>query len=215
VIHDVFDGVAGDARVVEDAADDDGVVGGIVVAEAAAGVGVAPGELGATEESVKKAAVEVVEDFLEMVVVAASGADQLAAAHLADETRFSGKIVAGNIAAIASAMSALDGLAIELGEQDVGDRVQHGIGRAFEQVGEANVELSLAEADGVVDGDKGIKASMHRWRRGARTEFAIGLVKYFGEIGRHGEGRVAEAGRGRQLRFSRIRRRKESGAKFD
>ena len=38
VEEDVFDGVARDARVVEDAADDDGVVRGVVVAEAAAGV---------------------------------------------------------------------------------------------------------------------------------------------------------------------------------
>ena len=38
VIQDVFDYVAGDAGMVEDPADDDGVVGGVVVAEPVAGV---------------------------------------------------------------------------------------------------------------------------------------------------------------------------------
>ena len=44
VVEDVLDDVAGDAWVVEDAADDDGVVGGVVVAEAIAGVVAAPSE---------------------------------------------------------------------------------------------------------------------------------------------------------------------------
>ena len=73
VVEDVLDCVSGDARIVEDSADDDGVVGGVVVAEAAAGVVLAPGELGAAEESVEEAAVEVVENFFEVVVVSMRG----------------------------------------------------------------------------------------------------------------------------------------------
>src|SRR5208337_1280635 len=62
VEEDVFDGIAWNARVVEDAADDDGVVSRVIVAETAAGVVLAPGELRASHESVEKAAIEVVED---------------------------------------------------------------------------------------------------------------------------------------------------------
>jgi len=134
VVEDVFDGVAWDARMIEDAADDDGVVRGIIVAETAAGVVLTPGELGAAEESVEEAAVEVVEDFFEMVMMSAGGADVLASAHLADQPRLGGYVVAGDIAAITGAMGAIDRLAIEFCQQDVCDGMQHGFRSAFQQV---------------------------------------------------------------------------------
>ena len=109
---DVLDDVARDAGVVEDAADDDGVVGGVVVAEAVAGVVAAPGELGASQEAVKEAAVEVVENFLEVVVMAAGGMNVLAAAHLADEARLGRDVVAGDIAAVAGGLAAVHRLAV-------------------------------------------------------------------------------------------------------
>jgi hypothetical protein len=121
VEENVFHRVAGHAGMVEDSADDDGVVGGIVVAEAAAGVVPAPGKLRAAEESVEEAAVEIVEDFFQMIVMAAGGADVLASANLTDEAGFGGDVVAADVAAITRVMSAIDGLAIELGEQDVKD----------------------------------------------------------------------------------------------
>ena len=61
---DVLEHVSGHPRMVEDPADDDGVVGGIVVAEAVAGVVAAPGKLGASQEFVEEAAVQVFKDFL-------------------------------------------------------------------------------------------------------------------------------------------------------
>src|SRR6266478_5365899 len=198
VVENVLDGVARHARMVEDAADDDGVVRWVVVAETAAGMVPAPGKLRAPHESVEEAAVEVVEDFFQMVVMAAGGVDMLASAHLANEPRFCGNVVAGDIAAITGAVRAIDRLTIELGQQDVGDRMQHGFGSAFEQIGEADVELSLAQADGVVDGDESIETNMHRRRGRAGTKFAIGFVKDFGELWGHVEERVAEAAIGSQ-----------------
>lgn len=185
VVENVFDRVARHAGMIEDTADDDGIVRGVVVAEAAAGLVPAPGELWASHESVEEATVEVVEDFFQMVVMTAGGADVLASAHLADEPRFGGNVVAGGIAAITGAVSALDRLTIKLGEQDVGDRVQHGFGSAFKQIGEADVELSLAEADCVVDGDKGIETHVHGRRGRAGPEIAIGFVKDSCEIAGH------------------------------
>src|ERR1039458_1138977 len=82
VVEDVLNGVARHARVVEDATDDDGVVGGVVVAETVAGLVAAPGQLRASHESVEEAAVEVVEKFFEMVVVAAWGAGVVVSANL-------------------------------------------------------------------------------------------------------------------------------------
>lgn len=120
VENDVFDGIARDSRVVEDTAYDDGIVGGVVVAEAVAGVFSAPGELRASHQAVEEAAVEVVKDFFQMVVAAASRVDMFASAHLADEARFRADFVARDIAAVTSALSAVNGLAVQLSQENVG-----------------------------------------------------------------------------------------------
>jgi hypothetical protein len=99
--------------------------------------------------------------------------------------------VAGNIAAIAGAVSAFDWLAIKFGEQDVGDRMEDRFGRAFQEVGQAGMEFSLAQPDRVVDRNKRIKTNMQRRRGRVGTQFAIGFEKDFGELRRHVEGRVA------------------------
>ena len=57
VVEEVFDGAARGVGAVEDAADDDGVVGGVVVAQHAAGVVGAPGEGWAAEQTVEEAGV--------------------------------------------------------------------------------------------------------------------------------------------------------------
>ena len=82
VVEEVFDGGARGVGPVEDAADDDGVVCGVVVAEHATGVVGAPGEDGAAEEAVEEAPVERVEDFVEVVVMTVVGEDALASAGL-------------------------------------------------------------------------------------------------------------------------------------
>ena len=87
VVKDVFEDVTRDFRVVKDLADDDGIVGRVIVTETIAGMIAAPCELRSAHESVKEAAVKVVEDFLEMVVVSAGGVDVLAPAKLAQEPR--------------------------------------------------------------------------------------------------------------------------------
>ncbi len=58
VVEQILDGATRGVGAIEDAADDDGVVGGVVVAEHAAGVVGAPGERGPAEEAVEEAGVE-------------------------------------------------------------------------------------------------------------------------------------------------------------
>ena len=70
MVEQVLDCVARAGRAVEDAADDDGVVGGVVVAQGALGVVLAPGKLRPAEQSAEKAHVQRVEDFIEVVVAA-------------------------------------------------------------------------------------------------------------------------------------------------
>jgi len=90
VVEEILDGAARGVWAVEDAADDDGVVSCVVVAEHAAGVVSRPGEGWAAEEAVEEAGVEGFEDFVEVVVVAGGGGETLAAAGLADVLSLAG-----------------------------------------------------------------------------------------------------------------------------
>jgi hypothetical protein len=151
VVEEVLDGAARGVGAVEDAGDDDGVVGGVVMAEHAAGVMGGPGERGAAEEAVEEAGVEGLEDFVEIVVVAGGGGDAFAAASLADVFGLFGDGFGGDVAAVAVGVAAGDGLFVKLGEEDVGDGVMDGLGCGLEDVGEADVEAAFAQADGGVE----------------------------------------------------------------
>ena len=110
VVEQVLDGVAGARGAVEDAADDDGVVGGVVVAQGALGVVLAPGELGAAEEPAEEARVEGVEDFFEVVEAAFGTEVALAAAGGADEFGLAGDCGRGGEAFVAQVLRGVDGL---------------------------------------------------------------------------------------------------------
>ena len=83
-------------------------------------------------------------------------------------------------------MRRVDGLFVELGEQDVGDGVDDGLGRAFKEVGKADVDLAFAEADGGVEGSEAAKADRDGRHGRARAEGAVLLLEDGGEIGGHG-----------------------------
>ena len=160
MVEEVLDGAAWGFGAVEDAGDDDGVVGGVVVAQHAAGLVGGPGEGGAAEEAVEEAGVEGLEDFFEVVVAAFGGGDALAAAGEADVLGSACHGFGGDVAAVAVGLGGADGLAIELGEEDVGDGVVDGGWGGFEEVGEADVEGALAQADGGVEGGEAAEADV-------------------------------------------------------
>ena len=87
VVNEVFNRMPGHPFAIEYPADDDGVVCGIVMPQAAQRMLAAPGHLRSRHQAVEEAAVEVFENFFQMVVVAAGGVDVLASAKLADEAR--------------------------------------------------------------------------------------------------------------------------------
>jgi hypothetical protein len=144
VVEEVFDRTARGIGAIEDARDDDGVVGCVVVAEHTAGVVGAPGEGGATEEAVKEAGVEGLEDFVEIVVVAGGCGEAFATAGLTDVLGLFGDGFRGDVAAVAIGVVTRDGFLVELGEEDVGDGVMDGVGCGLEEIGEADVEAAFA-----------------------------------------------------------------------
>jgi len=173
VIEEVLDGAAWGVGAIEDAGDDDGVVGGVVVTEHAAGVLGAPGEGGSAEEAVEEAGVEGLEDFVEIVVVSGGCGEALAAAGLADVLGLFGYGFGGDVAAVAVGVGAGDGLLVELGEEDVGDGVVNGVGCGLEEVGETDVEAAFAEADGGVEGGEAAEADIERGDGCSGAEFAV------------------------------------------
>ena len=134
VVEKVLDGAAGSVGTVEDARDDDGVMGGVVVSEHAAGVMGAPSQRGAAEKAVEEAGVERLEDFVEIIVVADRCGEAFASPRLTDMLGLFGDRVRGDVASIAVGVESGDGLSIELGQQDVGDSVMDIVRRSFENV---------------------------------------------------------------------------------
>ena len=64
VVQKIFDGAAWRVRTVEYPADDDGVVGGIIVAQHSTGVMSRPGKRGASKESMEEPDIKRLEDFI-------------------------------------------------------------------------------------------------------------------------------------------------------
>ena len=69
MIDEVLDGKGRDARGIEDAADDDGVVRGIIVAQAAESFAAAPGHLRSSHKAVEEAEIQVVKNLVEIVML--------------------------------------------------------------------------------------------------------------------------------------------------
>ena len=188
VVEEIFEGVAGAGGTVEDAADHDGVVGGVVVAEGALGQVLAPGELRAAEEAREEADVEGVEDLIEVVVAALGAKVALAAAGVADELGLAGDGGRGGEALVAEVLGGADGLLVELGEENVGDGADHGLRRAFQEIGEVDIDLAFAEADGGVERGKAAEADRDGRHGRARAEGPVLFLEDGDEVGGHQHG---------------------------
>ena len=81
VINDVFHRVAGNSRVIEDAADDDRVMSGIVVAEPVASMVAAPSHPRSSQQAIEESLVQIFENIFQIVDSSLGTIDPLAAAH--------------------------------------------------------------------------------------------------------------------------------------
>src|SRR5579872_1911362 len=100
VIDDIFDGVARNPRVVEHAAYDDRVVGGIVMAEPVASVISAPSHVRPGHQTIKEALIQIFEDTFQVVGSSLGTFDSLASTHLPQQVGFFGDVLRGNMPAI-------------------------------------------------------------------------------------------------------------------
>jgi hypothetical protein len=126
---------------------------------------------------VEEAGVERFENFVEIVVAAGGGGETFAAAGLADMLGLFGDGFGGDVAAVAVGVEARDGFSVELGEENVGDRVMDVVGCGFEDVGEADVEAAFAQTDGGVERGEAAETDVQRGDWGAWTEFAVFVLE--------------------------------------
>src|SRR5579872_4944329 len=194
VINDVVEHVAGNTGMIEDPADDDGVVRGIVVAENAARFCLTPTHPRARHQTVEESSVELLEDGIEIVIMSARRAQHFAAAHLPDEVRLADDLVAADIFPVARRLSAVNGTPVHFRQQDVRNRAQNGFRRAFEQVREPHQQLAFPEPDRVVDIGEGEELDLQLGQGSAWPQFTISFLENFEQTFTHGESSVAGAG---------------------
>jgi hypothetical protein len=185
VVEKILDCAPWRVGAVEDAGDDDRVVGGVIVAEHAASVVSGPRERGTAEEAVEETRVEGLEDLVEVVMMANGCGEAFASAGLADVLGLFGDGLGGDVAAVAVGVQASDGFSVELGEEDMGDGAMDVFGRGFEDIGETDMETAFAKTNGGVERGEAAEADVERRHRGAGAEFTVLLL----EDGDQGSGR--------------------------
>src|ERR1035441_6183796 len=84
VVEQIFDGITGTGWPIENAADHDGVVCGIVVTQGSPGHVLTPRKLGAAQQTSEEPQIEGIEHFFEVVEAAFRSGKALAAARPAD-----------------------------------------------------------------------------------------------------------------------------------
>ncbi len=110
--------------------------------------------------------VQLVKNLVKIVVFSQGALNAFASPDLPDELRFLRHGVAAGIFSVARGVGSINGLAMQLGDEDMQDGIQHGLGRAFKKVREADKDASLAETDGAVDVGEAIEADL-KFRRQA------------------------------------------------
>jgi hypothetical protein len=79
----------------------------------------------------------------------------------------------------------LNRLAVELGEEDVGDGVVDAFGRGLEEVREADVEDALAQADGGIEGGEATETDVQSGDGSAGPQLAVLVLEDGNQRGGH------------------------------
>src|SRR5690242_21900137 len=110
------------------------------------------------------------------------GGDALAAAHLANALALANDGFAGGEAAVAVGVGGINGLAIELGEQDMRDGAEDRLGRAFEDVRKMDLEASVAQPDGGVEAGEASEVRINGRHGRARAQRPVLFLEELDEV---------------------------------
>lgn len=185
VIHEILYSVARQVCAIEDAADHNGVVGGIVMAEALARNVATPSHQRSGEETVKEALIQIFEDLLQVVMPTFGCEQNLPPTLLSQQVCFARNISATDIPSISRCMPRFNLLAIKLGQENVRNRMQHVMWSTRKQVRDTYQYLPLAQTNGVVDVREREELNLKLWKRSAWTQLTISLEKNLLELWDH------------------------------
>src|ERR1700720_845383 len=101
--------------------------------------------------------------------------------------------MAAHIFSVARGQATIDGLAIHLGQQDVGNSAHYRVRRTLQQIGQAYQKPALSQSNGVVYVRKGKKFDLQFRQRRARTQLPVFLMEDFEQSLTHSEPRLARA----------------------
>jgi predicted dinucleotide-utilizing enzyme len=141
--------------------------------------------LRSSHQAVEEAKIQSVKNLIKIVMFAFGTLNALASAQLANELRLLRHGMTAGVFAVSGSMGSVDGLAMELGNEDVQDGIKHRFWRAFKKIREADKDASLAQADGAIDVGEAVEADLKFRQRSAWTQIAIGLLKNLVKGGRH------------------------------
>jgi len=161
---DVLDDEFRDKGRIERFADDDGLVGGIVVAEDAIGFPYRPGQRRFRQGSAEIGVIERIEDLFEVVDLAFGGGDDLSAmfAFIGDGPNT--VLIGRNGGGVYVFCGGGDAAAIKFGDQDQGKGTLGRCRKVPADLGDANENMAVPYADGVVDTDVRVKTDVDRGR---------------------------------------------------
>src|SRR5947209_19669799 len=177
MVDQIFHGIPGHIGSVKNAADHNGVMRRIIVAEAQAEMVAAPGHLRTRHQAMKKLCVQVFEDLLQVVMPALCAKNAFASTHLPDQVHLGGNILAAGKFAEADRVGVVDFFPVNFGNQDMQDGMNDRFGCSLQQIGEADKDTPSTQANGVVQLGEREELNLKFRQRRSRPQFPVGLVK--------------------------------------
>lgn len=191
MVDKILNGIERYERGIENAADDDGVMRRIIVAQASQSLISAPGHLRSGHQAMEETQIQLVKNAIKVIVLALWTFNALTSAQLPDQVGLLCHVMTAGIFAVSCGMGSLNGLAIQLGDEDMQDSIKHRFRRTFKKVRETDEDASLAQADGAIDVGEAIKTDFKFRQRSTGTQVAIRLLKNLGKSGSHLQQKLA------------------------
>src|SRR6201996_1600870 len=137
----------------------------------------APSQLRTPQQPMKEALIQRVEDLFEIVVAPFWTTVALGSALAANLLGLPRHGLAVLESLVAMIVRAVDRLLVDLGDEDMGNRPQHALRRAFEQIGEAHMQFTLTQTDRRIQRDEAPEADAKRRHGRPRSERPVLLLK--------------------------------------
>lgn len=115
----------------------------------------------------------------------------LASAHLPHQMGFVYHFMTAHIFSITGCLSAVDWLTVHLGEQNVRDRANYSLRRAFQQIGKPYQQPSFPQSNGIVDVRESEEFYLQFRQRNVWPQLPVFIMEDFEKPLAHNEARLA------------------------